>query len=285
MRISLNDGHSIPRIGLGVWQIDDAKAPEIIEAAANTGYRLIDTAAEYGNETGVGRGVARAPMPRDRLFITTKVRNVDQGYDQTLRAFDQSMAKLGLDDIDLYLIHWPCPQRNAYVETWRALIELKKLGRAKSIGVCNFNVEHLERIIDETGVVPVVNQIELHPAFQQRELRKVHERYGIVTESWSPLGRGGGLLNPTLKAIASRLGRTPAQVVLRWNVENGVVSIPKTATLSRLAENIDVFGFKLSNEDHAAIANLDQEGGRIGPNPLSYGRERFVRRVLHHLGM
>lgn len=279
-RIPLNDGHSIPQIGLGVWQIDDAKAPEIIKAAIDTGYCLIDTATDYGNEAGVGRGLARAVLPRDQLFVTTKLWNDSQGYDQSLHAFDLSAAKLGLDVIDLYLIHWPCPQRKAYVETWRALIELRKRGRVRSIGVSNFTAEHLERIIGDTGVVPAVNQIELHPGFQQRALRKVHERYGIVTEAWSPLGQGSSLANPTLKAIASRLGRTPAQVVLRWHVENGFVAIPKSATPARIAENIAVFSFELSNDDHATIAGLDKLDGRIGPDPLTFGRERFLRRLI-----
>jgi 2,5-diketo-D-gluconate reductase A len=284
-RISLNDGQSMPLVGLGVWQIADETVPDIIEAAIDAGYSLIDTAADYGNETGVGQGIARAPIPRDQLFVTTKVRNNDHGYDETLRGFDQSAARLGLDIVDLLLVHWPCPQRKAYVQTWRALIELQKNGRVRSIGVSNFNAEHLDRIINETGVVPAVNQIELHPVFQQRDLRSVHAAYGIVTQAWSPLGRGGGLSHPTLQMIARKHGRTPAQIVLRWNVENGVVTIPKTATPSRLAENIDVFDFELSSDDHAAIALLARPDGRFGPDPATYGRERFLRRALRRVGL
>jgi 2,5-diketo-D-gluconate reductase A len=279
-RIALNDGHSIPQIGLGVWQIDDEKAPEIINAAIDTGYRLIDTAKNYGNEAGVGRALARASAPRDQLFVTTKLWNDSQGYDQTLRAFDISARKLGVEVIDLYLIHWPCPQRKAYVDTWRALIELRKQGRVASIGVSNFAAEHLEHIIGETGVVPAVNQIELHPGFQQRALQEVHELYGIVTEAWSPLGHGSSLADPVLHAIARRHGCTPAQVVLRWHVENGFVAIPKSKTLARITENIAIFGFELSKEDRVAIAALDKVDGRIGPDPLAFGRERFLRRLI-----
>jgi 2,5-diketo-D-gluconate reductase A len=279
-RISLNDGHSIPQLGFGVWQIDDLNAPEIVGTAIDAGYRLIDTATDYGNEAGVGRTLKSTAVPRNQLHVTTKLWNDSQGYDQTLRAFEASAAKLGLDVIDLYLIHWPCPQRAAYVDTWRAFIELRKQGRVKSIGVSNFTTDNLERIIGDTGVVPAVNQIELHPGFQQRTLREAHERYGIVTEAWSPLGRGRGLADPALKAIAGRHGRTPAQVVLRWHIENGVVAIPKSATPARIVENIDVFSFALTKEDHATIAGLDRADGRIGPDPTSFGRERFLRRLI-----
>lgn len=276
----LNDGHRIPKVGLGVWQIDDLKAPETIGAAIDIGYRLIDTAKDYGNEAGVGRAIERSAIPRDQLFVTTKLWNDDHGYDRTLRAFEVSTKKLGLDVIDLYLIHWPCPQRKAYADSWRALVELRKQGRVASIGVSNFTAEHLERIIGDTGVVPAVNQIELHPAFQQRPLRSVHERYGIVTESWSPLGHGSSLANPVLEAIASRHGRTPAQIVLRWHVENGFVVIPKSKSPARMAENIDIFGFELSKEDYVAIETLDRADGRMGPYPLTFGRERFLRRLI-----
>jgi 2,5-diketo-D-gluconate reductase A len=279
-RISLNDGHSIPQLGFGVWQIDDLNAPEIVGTAIDAGYRLIDTATDYGNEAGVGRTLKGTAVPRNQLHVTTKLWNDSQGYDQTLRAFEASAAKLGLDVIDLYLIHWPCPQRAAYVDTWRAFIELRKQGRVRSIGVSNFTTDNLERIIGDTGVVPAVNQIELHPGFQQRTLREAHERYGIVTEAWSPLGQGRGLADPALKAIADRHGRTPAQVVLRWHIENGVVAIPKSATPARIVENIDVFSFVLTKEDHPTIAGLDRADGRIGPDPTSFGRERFLRRLI-----
>jgi diketogulonate reductase-like aldo/keto reductase/peptidoglycan/LPS O-acetylase OafA/YrhL len=282
-RLLLNDGNSLPQLGFGVWQIDNAKAPEIIGNAINAGYRLIDTAANYGNEAGVGRSLKRAVVPRNEIVVTTKLRNEAHGYDQTMRAFDLSVANLGLDVVDLYLIHWPCPQRAAYVDTWRAFIELKKQGRIRSIGVSNFTADNLERIIGETGVVPVVNQIELHPAFQQRSLRNVHERHGIVTQAWSPLGQGRSLSDPRLQAIAERCGRTPAQIVLRWHVENGSIAIPKSATPARIAENIDLFNFELTTNDHAIIAGLDRPDGRMGPDPVVHGQMRFVRRLMRHL--
>jgi 2,5-diketo-D-gluconate reductase A len=201
-----------------------------------------------------------------------------------MRAFDLSIADLGLDVLDLYLIHWPCPQRTAYVETWRAFIELKKQGRVRSIGVSNFTADNLERIIGETGVVPAINQIELHPAFQQRSLRSVHESYGIVTQAWSPLGQGRSLADPRIQAIADRCERTPAQIVLRWHVENGFIAIPKSTAPARIAENIDLFNFELTTTDHAVIAGLDRPDGRMGPDPLVHGQMRFVRRITRRLG-
>jgi len=283
-RVLLNDGHSLPQLGFGVWQIDNARAPEIIGTAIRAGYQLIDTAANYGNEVGVGQALKRLPVPRSEIFVTTKLRNEAHGYDQTMRAFDLSIANLELDVIDLYLIHWPCPQRAAYVETWRAFIELKRQGRVRSIGVSNFTAENLERVIGETGVVPAINQVELHPSFQQRSLRSVHERYGIVTQAWSPLGQGRDLADPKLRAIAARYERTPAQVVLRWQIENGIIAIPKSASPARIAENIDLFGFELTTTDHAIIAGLDRPDGRMGPNPLVHGQMRFVRRMARRLG-
>jgi diketogulonate reductase-like aldo/keto reductase/peptidoglycan/LPS O-acetylase OafA/YrhL len=282
-RLLLNDGHSLPQLGFGVWQIDNTNAPETVGTAINAGYRLIDTAANYGNEAGVGQALKRAAVPRSEIFVTTKLRNEAQGYDQTMRAFDLSAANLGLDVIDLYLIHWPCPQRAAYVDTWRAFIELRKQGRIRSIGVSNFTAENLERIIGETGVVPVVNQVELHSAFQQRSLRVVHERYGIVTQAWSPLGQGSSLTDPKLQEIAARCGRTPAQVLLRWHVENGFIAIPKSAVPARIAENIDLFNFELTANDHATIAGLDRPHGRMGPDPKVHGQMRFARRLMRRL--
>jgi diketogulonate reductase-like aldo/keto reductase/peptidoglycan/LPS O-acetylase OafA/YrhL len=282
-QVALNDGHRLPQLGFGVWQIDNASAPEIIGTAINAGYRLIDTAANYGNEAGVGQAIKRAIVPRNEIFVTTKLRNEAHGYDQTMRAFDLSAANLRLDVIDLYLIHWPCPQRTAYVDTWRAFIELKKQGRIRSIGVSNFTAENLERIIGETGVVPVLNQVELHPTFQQRSLRNVHEDYGIVTQAWSPLGQGSSLADPRLQAIASRYGRSPAQVVLRWHVENGFIAIPKSAVPDRIAENIDLFNFELTTSDHAVIAGLDRPDGRMGPDPAVHGQMRFARRLMRRV--
>ena len=283
-RLLLNDGHSLPQLGFGAWKIDNAGAPEIVGTAIRAGYRLIDTAANYGNEAGVGQALKRASVSRDEISVTTKLRNEAHGYDQTMRAFDLSIANLGLDVIDLYLIHWPCPQRDAYVETWRAFVELKKQGRVRSIGVSNFTADNLERIIGETGVAPAINQIELHPAFQQRSLRNVHEGYGIVTQAWSPLGQGRSLADPRLQAIADRCERTPAQVVLRWHIENGIIAIPKSAASARIAENIDLFDFELTTTDHAVIAGLDRPDGRMGPDPLVHGQMRFVRRITRRLG-
>ena len=270
-RIVLNDGWSIPQLGLGTWQIDDAMAPEIVGAAIGCGYRLIDTATNYRNECGVGQALERSGLPRDHFFITTKLWNDCHGYDRTLRAFDASASKLRLEVVDLYLIHWPLPQHGLYVDTWRAFIELRKQGRVKSIGVSNFTARQLERIINETGVVPALNQVELHPVFQQRSLREIHHRYKIATEAWSPLGQGKSLNHPTIRAIASRHGRTPAQVVLRWHIESGVVAVPKSATPAHLAENIDVFTFALTSEDHDAISALDSAAGRIGYDPGTQG--------------
>ena len=283
-RLVLNDGHSIPRIGLGMWQTDDAKAPGIVGAAIGAGYRLFDTAASYGNEAGVGRALQESAVPRNNLFVSTKLWIDSHGYDQALRAFDASASKLRLDVIDLYLIHWPCPQRGLYVDTWRALIELRKQGRVRSIGVSNFMADHLERIIADTGVAPALNQVELHPDFQQRDLRKTHERYNIATNAWSPLGHGKALMHPTIRTIADRHGRTPAQVVLRWHIESGFVAIPKSVTPARIAENIDVFTFALTREDRDAISALDAATGRIGPHPADFGRRRsFPRRVAGRL--
>jgi 2,5-diketo-D-gluconate reductase A len=269
--LPLADGRAIPQLGFGVYQLADAQAPEIVAQAIETGYRSIDTAAIYGNEAGVGRALRSSVVSRSDLFVTTKLWNERQGFDETLRAFDESLAALGLDDVDLYLIHWPCPDRGRYLETWKAFIRLKEEGRVKSIGVSNFQPEHLDRIIGETGMVPVVNQIELHPRFQQHALRAVHARHGILTESWSPLGQGKELDDPVLARIARSHGRTPAQVVLRWHIESGLVVIPKTATPARIAENFDLFGFGLTAEDHAAIAGLDKSDGRIGPDPATFG--------------
>lgn len=269
--IGLADGQAIPQLGFGVYQLADEQASEIVGAAIDAGYRSIDTAAIYGNEGGVGRALRGSVVSRRELFVTTKLWNDRQGFDATLRAFEESLAALGLDDVDLYLIHWPCPERGRYVETWKALVRLKEEGRARSIGVSNFQPEHLERIIGETGSVPVVNQIELHPRFQQPALRAFHARHGIATESWSPLGRGQGLADPVLGDIARRHGRTPAQVVLRWHIESGLIAIPKTATPARIVENHDIFDFDLSPEDHAAIAGLDRPDGRIGPDPATFG--------------
>lgn len=267
--IAFNDGHRIPQLGLGVWQTPNEDAATVVRFALEAGYRHVDTAAIYENEAGVGEGIRAVGLPRDALFVTTKVWNADQGYDKALRALDASLDRLGLTHVDLYLIHWPSPTRGLYVDTWRALVRAREDGRVRSIGVSNFEAEHLERIADETGVTPALNQVELHPRFQQRALRDAHARLGVVTESWSPLGQGKLLGDPLLARIAEKHGRTSAQVVIRWHLDSGLVVIPKSVTPSRIAENFDVFGFRLDEEDMAAIGGLDSPEGRIGPNPMS----------------
>lgn len=268
-RIVLNDQNRIPQLGLGVWRTPDEQASPAVEAALAAGYRHIDTAAVYENETGVGAGIRAAGLPRRQLFITTKLWNTDQGYDSTLKAFDTSLARLGLDDIDLYLIHWPSPARGLYLDSWRAMRRLHEEGRVRSIGVSNFAAEHLERLIQDSGVVPVLNQIELHPRFQQRTLRDFHARHGIATQSWSPLGQGTLLDDAVITAIGRKHGRTPAQVIIRWHLDNGLIAIPKSVTPSRIAENFNVFSFRLDADDRSAIAALDTPDGRIGPDPLT----------------
>ncbi|NKE56010.1 aldo/keto reductase [Lentzea sp. PSKA42] len=255
----------MPQLGFGVWQVPDEEAASVVAEALKAGYRSIDTAAAYGNESGVGEAIAN--VDRDELFVTTKLWNTDHGYDATLRAFDESAKKLKLDVLDLYLIHWPMPARDLYVDTWKAFVELQKDGRIRAIGVSNFQPAHLRRLIDETGVVPAVNQVELHPYLQQADLRAFHAEHGVQTEAWSPLGQGGELLSdPVVTEIAARHNRSAAQVVLRWHVQLGNVVIPKSVTPSRIRENIAVFDFELSGEEMAALSTLDR-GDRIGPNP------------------
>ncbi|MFF3686053.1 aldo/keto reductase [Streptomyces sp. NPDC002187] len=268
--LTLNNGVSMPQLGFGVWQVPDDEAARTVATALEAGYRSIDTAAIYGNEEGTGRAIASSGIARDELFVTTKLWNSDQGHDSTLRAFDKSLERLGLEYVDLYLIHWPVPSKDAYVDTYAALEKIHADGRAKAIGVSNFLSEHLERLIARTSVVPAVNQIELHPQLAQAASRAVHERHGITTEAWSPLGQGRGLLEvPTIVAIAQKHGRTPAQVVLRWHLQLGNVVIPKSVTPSRIRENADVFDFELDADDLAAFAALD-EGRRLGPDPATF---------------
>ncbi|GAA3008106.1 aldo/keto reductase [Streptomyces fulvorobeus] len=268
--LTLNNGVDMPQLGFGVWQVPDSDAEKAVATAIESGYRSIDTAAIYGNEAGTGKAVAASGVPRDELFITTKLWNSEQGYDKTLRAFDESLDKLGLDHVDLYLIHWPLPAKDTYVDTYKALEKIYADGRARAIGVSNFLPAHLERLIAETSVVPAVNQIELHPQLQQAELRALHAQHGIVTEAWSPLGQGKGLLEiPTVVAIARKHDRTPAQVVLRWHIQTGNVAIPKSVTPSRIVENLDVFGFELDPDDLAALGVLD-EGKRLGADPAEF---------------
>ncbi|TYK42706.1 aldo/keto reductase [Actinomadura decatromicini] len=268
--VDLIDGTAMPQLGFGVFQASDAEAEQAVRTALEQGYRSVDTASAYGNEEGVGRALRASGVPREELFITTKLWNDEQGYDSALRACDASLSRLGLDYLDLYLIHWPMPGRGTYLETWRALEELKRDGRVRAIGVSNFTVETLGRIIEEADAVPAVNQIELHPYFQQDGLRAFHRDHGIRTEAWAPLGQGHGLLDdPALDRIGRNHGRTPAQVVLRWHLQIGNVVIPKSVTPSRIAENIDVFGFELSPDDMKAIGELDQNT-RFGPDPATF---------------
>ncbi|MBU3866172.1 aldo/keto reductase [Streptomyces sp. 4503] len=264
--LTLHTGLEIPQLGFGVFQVADEQTTGAVRSAIEAGYRSIDTAAIYGNEAGVGRALATSGVPREELFLTTKLWNADQGYDSTLAAFDASVAKLGTDYVDLYLIHWPTPARDLYLDTWRALEKLLADGRTRAIGVSNFQPAHLRRLLDHSGVVPVVNQIELHPYLQQGELRDFHARHNIATEAWSPLAQGALLQDPALAAIARRHGRTPAQVVLRWHLQLGNVVIPKSVTPARIRENIDVFDFTLTPEDIEAINVLDR-GERTGPDP------------------
>ncbi|MGW0930142.1 aldo/keto reductase [Streptomyces sp. NPDC002644] len=267
--IVLNNGVEMPQLGFGVWQIPDDEAERAVATALEAGYRSIDTAAAYGNERGTGKAVAASGIPREEVFVTTKLWNSDQGYDSTLRAFDTSLKKLGLDYVDLYLIHWPMPMRGTFVETYKAFEKLYADGVIRAIGVSNFLPEHLRTLMDATSVVPAVNQIELHPHLQQGEARAFHADHGIATEAWSPLGAGKGLLEvPAIAAVAQKHGRTPAQVVLRWHLQTGNVVIPKSATPSRIKENFDVFGFTLDDEDLAAIRALD-EGRRTGADPAT----------------
>ncbi|MEW2495544.1 aldo/keto reductase [Streptomyces nodosus] len=268
--IILNNGVEMPQLGFGVWQVPDAEAERAVATALEAGYRSIDTAAIYGNEEGVGRAVSASGIARQDLFITTKLWNSDQGYDSTMRAFDASLEKLGLEYVDLYLIHWPVPSRGDFVETYRAFEKIYADGRAKAIGVSNFLPEHLETLIAQTSVIPAVNQIELHPHLQQLAAREFHAEQGITTEAWSPLGQGKGLLEvPAIVAIGQKHNRTPAQIVLRWHIQLGTVVIPKSVTPSRIKENIEVFDFSLDTEDMAAISALNEDR-RIGPDPATF---------------
>ncbi len=263
---------AMPQLGFGVWQVPDEQATPAVAAALETGYRSIDTAAAYGNEAGVWRAITGSDVPRSDIFLTTKVWNDRHGYDRTLEAFEESHAKLGGDaPIDLYLIHWPAPAQDEYVDTYKALVRLREEGRIRAAGVCNFRLEDLQRLHDEVGEYPALNQIELHPYLQQRELRDFHAAHDIRTEAWSPLGQGGELLeDDTLGRIADRYGVSPAQVVLRWHLQSGHVVIPKSVTPSRITQNFTVFGFTLDDDAMEAIDALDK-GLRLGPDPAAFG--------------
>ncbi|WP_058911065.1 2,5-didehydrogluconate reductase DkgA [Entomohabitans teleogrylli] len=268
--IKLQDGNVMPQLGLGVWQASNEEVVSAIHKALEVGYRSIDTAAAYKNEDGVGKALADAALPRDELFITTKLWNDDQ--QRPHQALQDSLEKLQLDYVDLYLMHWPVPGKNHYVEAWKGMIELQKQGLAKSIGVCNFQVNHLQRLIDETGVTPVINQIELHPLMQQRQLHAWNATHKIQTESWSPLAQGGaGVFDQqVIRKLAEKYAKTPAQIVIRWHLDSGLVVIPKSVTASRIAENFAVWDFRLDKEELGEIAKLDQ-GKRLGPDPDTFG--------------
>ena len=264
--VEMNDGRSIPVIGFGVWQVPDDVVVDATLKALEVGYRHIDTAYLYLNERGVGEALRRSGLDRDDIFVTTKVWNTDHGYDETLRAFDKSTGLLGIDEVDLYLIHWPTPARDIYLDSWRALIRLREEGRARSIGVSNFHEAHLRKIIDETGVIPAINQIELHPWLPQTHMRDIDARLGIKTEAWSPLGSGRLIDDPVIGEIAAKHGKSPAQVMVRWSLQLGNIVLPKSVTPERIEQNIDVFDFVLDDADMAAIATLES-GRRTGPNP------------------
>lgn len=267
--LKLNDGNAMPQLGLGVWQVPNDQAAASVKAALAAGYRSIDTAAIYGNEAGVGEVLRAAGVARKDLFVTTKLWNDRHGYDEAQRAMDESLRKLGLAYVDLFLIHWPVAGSDKFVDAWRAMVAMKEDGRARSIGVSNFTIANLRRLVDETGVVPAVNQVELHPGFAQRELRAFHAEQGIATESWSPLGQGAVMHDATLAGIAARHGKSAAQVTLRWHLQNGLIVIPKSVTPARIQANIDVFDFELSADEMADIDALP-EGPRLGPDPATF---------------
>ncbi|GIN59385.1 aldo/keto reductase [Lederbergia ruris] len=257
--ITLNNGLRAPQLGYGVWKIPNEEAENAVVQALETGYRLIDTAKIYGNEVGVGQALAKSSLAREEIFLTTKVWNADQGYETTLKAMDESLEKLGLDYVDLYLIHWPTPKYDTYVETYKALEKLYKDGKTKAIGVCNFDIDHLQRIMDECEIVPAVNQVECHPYLQQKELKQFCKEHGIYLEAYSPLMNGTKVIeDPVIQEIAEQHGKTPAQVILRWHLQTDVMVIPKTVTPSRMKENLNVFDFALTEKDMEKIASLDR---------------------------
>ena len=268
-QLTLNDGVEIPQLGFGVFQIDPDETAEAVTRAFNAGYRHIDTAAAYGNEAEVGQAFRDSGLDRDEVFITTKCFNNDHGRDKARKAFEASLARLELDFVDLYLIHWPVPSHDLYAETWETFVELRKEGLVRSIGVSNFQPDHLERIADESGVTPSVNQVELHPHLQQAALRREHEQRGIATESWSPLGQGAALEEGVIERIAEAHGRTPGQVVIRWHLQLGCIVIPKSVTPERIEQNFEVFDFELSDEEMGEIESLEK-GERIGPDPDTF---------------
>lgn len=278
---TLNDGHVLPALGFGTWQLPPARVPEVLAHAIDAGFRHFDTAHAYLNEAAIGAYLRdESGLSRGSYHVTSKLWNDRHGFDETLRAFDGTMERLGLDVLDLYLIHWPVPMENRYVDAWRAMIRLRDEGRIRSIGVSNFEEAHLERIVGETGVAPAVNQIELHPAFAQTGARAHHARLGVIIESWSPLGQGQMMRDPVLGRIAGKHGKTPAQVMLRWHLDQGLIVIPRSKTAANIRANADVFDFALDAGDMAEIATLDRgEAGRIGPRPMELGPVALPRSV------
>jgi len=267
--LTLHDGVEIPQLGFGVFQVPPEETQSVVELALLAGYRHIDTAGAYRNEKGVGAAIAASGLPREDVFVTTKLWNSQQGYDSTLAAFEGSLGRLNLDYVDLYLIHWPVPTEDRFVDTWRAFERIHEEGRASTIGVSNFRIEDLERLEQETETRPTVNQIELHPRLQQAELRGWHAEHGIATEAWSPLAQGELHADEAIVGVAERRGKTPAQAILRWHLQIGNVVIPKSVTPQRIRENLDVFDFELSEDDLATFESLDS-GERIGPNPATF---------------
>lgn len=269
--VTLNNGLKMPQLGFGVWRVPNEQATEAVSTALEVGYRLIDTAMIYQNEEGVGKAIAQSQVPREEIFVTTKVWNSDHGYDSTLRAYDESLKRLGLDYIDLYLIHWPTPQYDQYVETYKAMERIYNEGRVKAIGVCNFHIEHLERLMAECEVTPAVNQVECHPYLTQTELKAFCKKHNIFVESWSPLEQGGEVLqDETIVKIAEAHGKTPAQVILRWHLQEGSIVIPKSVTPSRIEENFRVFDFQLTSEEMEAIHKLNKNRRRgSDPNEMN----------------
>lgn len=264
--ITLNNGVQIPQLGFGVFQVPPDQTAQAVSTALDVGYRSIDTAAAYQNESGVGEAIASSGLRRDELFVTTKLWNSDHGYDQALRALDTSLDKLGLDHVDLYLIHWPQPANGTFVETWKAFEKIAADGRARAIGVSNFTAPHIRKLLEETGTVPAVNQIELHPNLTQSDMRALHREHGIATEAWSPLAQGGLLSDRAVTGLADKYGKTPAQIILRWHLQLGNIVIPKSVTPERIRSNTDVFDFELADDDLEVISDLDT-GTRIGPDP------------------